>query len=307
MKKILPILLLVVVCILTGIASADAPFQISIAISDPAFETSVIVSSGTQIDIRLGETDVTLEVQEKQAEGLNFKFDPALQYKDEQHGLADVSYLLLPANTTNNYTETGKESPVLTISWTELTLPEAYENILTLAKEVLNGNPAVNENKTISVIFNMLASTDYAANAGFYVTDLDNNGTPELLLGENQPMSDSTVFYDLYTIKDGELIHVFDGWDRNRYYLCTNGGIANEGSSSAFESSTAYYYYTNGELRLMQSVIYNANANPENPWRLSNTSAHEVSDNDQLLSESEASYLKATYPYQKVELDSFDR
>ena len=215
--------------------------------------------------------------------------------------------MLLPANTTNNYTEVGKESPILTISWTELTLPEAYENILNVAKEVLNGNPAANENKTISVIFNMLAGTDFAANAGFYVTDLDGNGTPELLLGENQPMSDSTVFYDLYTIKDGELVHVFDGWDRNRYYLCTNGGFANEGSSSAFESSTAYYYYTDGELRLMQSLIYNSNANSENPWRLSTSSAHEVSDNDQLLSESEASYLKATYPYQKVELDSFDR
>ncbi|MBQ4512262.1 MAG: hypothetical protein II969_04665 [Anaerolineaceae bacterium] len=306
MKKILPILLFVV-CILTGIASADAPFQVSLAISDPAFETSVIVSTGNKIAIRLGDTDVTLEVQEKQAEGLNFKFDPALQFKDEQHGFADVSYLLLPANTTNNYTEVGKESPILTISWTELTLPEAYENILNVAKEVLNGNPAANENKTISVIFNMLAGTDFAANAGFYVTDLDGNGTPELLLGENQPMSDSTVFYDLYTIKDGELVHVFDGWDRNRYYLCTNGGFANEGSSSAFESSTAYYYYTDGELRLMQSLIYNSNANSENPWRLSTSSAHEVSDNDQLLSESEASYLKATYPYQKVELDSFDR
>lgn len=306
MKKILPILLFVV-CILTGIASADAPFQVSLAISEPAFETSVIVSTGNKIAIRLGDTDVTLEVQEKQAEGLNFKFDPALQFKDEQHGFADVSYLLLPANTTNNYTEVGKESPILTISWTELTLPEAYENILNVAKEVLNGNPAANENKTISVIFNMLAGTDFAANAGFYVTDLDGNGTPELLLGENQPMSDSTVFYDLYTIKDGELVHVFDGWDRNRYYLCTNGGFANEGSSSAFESSTAYYYYTDGELRLMQSLIYNSNANSENPWRLSTSSAHEVSDNDQLLSESEASYLKATYPYQKVELDSFDR
>ena len=306
MKKILPILLFVV-CILTGIASADAPFQVSLAISDPAFETSVIVSTGNKIAIRLGDTDVTLEVQEKQAEGLNFKFDPALQFKDEQHGFADVSYLLLPANTTNTYTEVGKESPILTISWTELTLPEAYENILNVAKEVLNGNPAANENKTISVIFNMLAGTDFATNAGFYVTDLDDNGTPELLLGENQPMSDSTVFYDLYTIKDGELVHVFDGWDRNRYYLCTNGGFANEGSSSAFESSTAYYYYTDGELRLMQSLIYNSNANSENPWRLSTSSAHEVSDNDQLLSESEASYLKATYPYQKVELDSFDR
>jgi len=304
MRKILPILMLLVF-ILTGIAGAEAPYQINISIDEPgnSYQTSLIVNGGDQIAIRLGETDVVLEVQEKQEDGLNFKFDPALQVNDEKHGIVDISYLLLPAGVENKYTESGKDSPTLTISWNELTLPEPYEKLVSDVTELLNGGQV--ENDDFSVIFRMLARTDYAKNAGFYVTDLDKDGTPEMLFGENQPQSNATVFYDLYTIKDGELVHVFDGWDRNRYYLVNNGGIANEGSSSAFESATAMYYYTNGELRLMLSVIYNSNANPENPWRISKTSANAISESDQLVTESEARYTLAQYPYQLVELDPF--
>ena len=305
MKKVLPILL-ILVFVLTGIASADAPFRLNILITDTEsdYSTSVIVYSGDQVAIRLGETNVTLDVQEKQEDGLNFKFDPALQYNDENHGIADVSDLLLPAGVENKYTEAGKDSPVLTISWEELTLPAAYEEIISNAAEVLNGNHEA-DTGTISSLFHQMAGTQYAENVGFFVTDLDGDGTPELFLGENQPQSDSTIFYDMFALKGDELVHVFNGWDRSRYYLCSNGGIANEGSSSAFESFTAYYYYTDGTLKLMQSLIYNSNTNPDNPWRLSTSSAYEVSDADQMMTESEAMYTKAMYPYSKVTLEPF--
>ena len=306
MKKILPVLILFVL-VFTGIASAEAPYQINLKIDDGVnpYQTSVIVKTGDQVAIKLGETDVRLEIQEKQADGLNFKFDPALQVNDEKHGIVDVNYFFLPAGIENIYTEPGKTSPTLTISWTELTLPEQYDALIRDVNAVLNGE--LIERDDFSMIFRMLARTEYAKNAGFYVTDLDADGTPELLLGENQPQSTNTVFYDLYTIKDGELVHVFDGWDRSRYYLVNNGGIANEGSSSAFESYTAFYYYTNGELKLMQSIIYNANANPNNPWRISNTSVFDINDDDQLIDETEARYLLAQYPYIQVELEPFAR
>ena len=305
MKKVLPILL-ILVFVLTGIASADAPFRLNILITNTEsdYSTSVIVYSGDQVAIRLGETNVTLDVQEKQEDGLNFKFDPALQYNDENHGITDVSDLLLPAGVENKYTEAGKDSPVLTISWEELTLPAAYEEIISNAAEVLNGNHEA-DTGTISSLFHQMAGTQYAENVGFFVTDLDGDGTPELFLGENQPQSDSTIFYDMFALKGDELVHVFNGWDRSRYYLCSNGGIANEGSSSAFESFTAYYYYTDGTLKLMQSLIYNSNTNPDNPWRLSTSSAYEVSDADQMMTESEAMYTKAMYPYSKVTLEPF--
>lgn len=304
MKKFFPILMMLILA-LTGIASAEAPVQINLKIdaNGNAYQTSVIVKTGDQIAIRLGETDVKLEVQEKREDGLNFKLDPALRSNDKTYGIVDVSYFFLPAGRENVYSESGKDTPTLTISWEELTLPEPYEALINDVTAVLNGEPT--ENEEFSMIFRMLAGTDYAKNAGFYVTDLDADGTPELLFGENQAQSPNTVFYDLYTILNNELVHVFDGWDRSRYYLVNNGGIAHEGSSSAFESFTSLNYYTNGELKLMESVIYNSNADPDNPWRVSNTSEYEISDDDQLIDETEARYMLAQYPYIRVELDPF--
>ena len=304
MKKILPALLMLVL-VLTGIASADAPFRINLEIADSAdsYQTSVVARSGDRIAIKLGETDTILEVQEKQEDGLNFKFDPALQFNDEKNGAVELQYFLLPANTEDKFTEVGKDSPVLTLSWEQLVLPEQYRDLINTVGAVLNGEQT--ESDDFSAIFKMMAGAGNTKNAGFYVTDLDNDGTPELLLGENIPMQDGTVFYDLYTITDNELVHVFDGWDRSRYYLVFNGGIAHEGSSSAFESFTSLNYYANGELHLMRSIIYNSNADPDTPWHLSNTSEYEISDSDEIIDESEARYILATYPYLHVDLEPF--
>lgn len=303
MKKILPIIL-VLTLVLTGIAYADAPFEMTLSLSgDNPYSTTVIVNSGDQISIQLGETNVLLTVEGKQKEGLNFSLEPKLEYKDETYGIAELGSFLLPENAVETLTEIGKDSPVLTIRWKQLGLDPAYQALVDRVSSLLKGDTTVEGD--FSMIFRFLAGNPAADNAGFYVNDLDNDGTPELLFGENYPGSKGTVFYDLYTIKDGELVHVFDGWDRSRYYLCENGGIAHEGSSSAFESFTSLNYYANGVLNLMQSIIYNSNVNPENPWRISLISEFEPSDTDQLVDESEALYTLALYPYQQVNLEPF--
>ena len=304
MKKILPIIF-ILIFVLTGIAAAEAPFEISISLADSAstYATSVIVYSGDQINIRIGNSDVTLTVQEKQEEGLNFALSPSLE-DNSKFGKAEIGAFLLPEGDTIQLTEVGQVSPVLTIKWKEMSLDPLYNELINNASEVLKGNH--DKDSGFSVIFHAAAGTKYADNLGFYVTDLDHNGTPELFFGENIPMSTNTVFYDMYTILDGKLVQVFDGWDRSRYYICENGGIAHEGSSSAFDSFTSLNYYTNGELRLMQSIIYSATANPENPWRLSKSSENEPSDADQLLDETEALYTLALYPYIQVELEPFN-
>ena len=63
MKKILPVLILFVL-VFTGIASAEAPYQINLKIDDGVnpYQTSVIVKTGDQVAIKLGETDVRLEI-----------------------------------------------------------------------------------------------------------------------------------------------------------------------------------------------------------------------------------------------------
>lgn len=69
---------------------------------------------------------------------------------------------------------------------------------------------------------------------GYYISDIDGNGIPELLIGN---LSDDTFLkdmaFELYTLVDDKPELIFSGWERNRYYLYNNGKIANEGSSGA--------------------------------------------------------------------------
>ena len=307
MKKVLPIIC-VLIFVLTGIASADAPFEITIGLTPedgPDYSTSVIVYSGDQIAIRLGETDVMLTVQDKQDGALNFKLEPALDHNDEQFGLATLGYFLMPSGETRVFTESGKTSPKLSISWVEMTMPAPYEALINRVSAVLQGKGETSDD--FSVIFSMLAGFGGAENAGFYIADLDSDGTPELLLGEFQSGMKAPVFYDLYTLKDGEPVHVFDGWDRSRYYLCENGEIAHEGSSSAFNSFTSISNYADGRLRLTGSVIYDSNANPNYTWFLSTSSEYEVDADARPLDEADAKYTLAMYPYKQVELESFPK
>ena len=91
---------------------------------------------------------------------------------------------------------------------------------------------------------------------GFYLIDLDGDGTEEMLWGENGPGAWAGMIYDIYTIKDGELVKLCTGWGRNRYQLSTGNVIINEGSSGASNSCFGYYTCQNGELVLGKMVEY---------------------------------------------------
>lgn len=78
--------------------------------------------------------------------------------------------------------------------------------------------------------------------------------------------SDRLHCYDLYTITDGELVHVFSGGERDTYNLCENGLIANEGADGYAMSVFAYYSFEGTELHLVEAVIYNGWDDSENPW-----------------------------------------
>ena len=118
---------------------------------------------------------------------------------------------------------------------------------------------------------NYMAAYCYADNPtdrlGFQLRDLDGDGITELLVGSM--MGDDyqdLIVLELYTVKDGSPVQVFSSGERDRYYLCSDGTFANEGSSSAFESTYNYYSYTNGELVLNGSVKFDMAANREQPY-----------------------------------------
>ena len=72
---------------------------------------------------------------------------------------------------------------------------------------------------------------------GYFLQDIDNNGTAELFIGALDDGSDTyeEMFFDMYTLINGRLSLVTTSGERDRYYLCTDNTIANEGSGSAFQ------------------------------------------------------------------------
>ena len=58
-----------------------------------------------------------------------------------------------------------------------------------------------------------------------------------LVVGENGTNEYPSILYDMYEEKNGELVHIFSGGERDRYYATdTTGAFIEEGSSSADDS-----------------------------------------------------------------------
>lgn len=147
-----------------------------------------------------------------------------------------------------------------------------YQDMINELTGIMKGQDSgkLKAEEDYSVMIAWLTGQPASVNLGYTLQDVDGNGVQELLVGEIYGASDAaTVLYDMYTIRDGKLLHVFDGWDRNRYYLCSNGNFINEGSSGAMQSSAAYYIYAKGDLIFIRSVIYDSTMSPEGPWFIS--------------------------------------
>ena len=145
---------------------------------------------------------------------------------------------------------------------------------------------------------------------GYIKRDLDGDGTPELIFGENAADGSGpqdgwdSIIYDLFTMKDGKLIHVFDGWERNRFYMCEDGTIANEGSSGAAYSSWAYYNYKDGKIEIIESVFTDLKNETEGVWYYSDKEPYE--DKSKEITEDEGWDIVNKYAYQKLEFTPFN-
>ena len=145
----------------------------------------------------------------------------------------------------------------------------------------------------------LLSANDYYQTPGWLLRDLDGDGTSELLLGADWGDGYGVIF-NIYRLDGAKAVRVVDGWSRSRWYLCTDGSLAHEGSDGASEGTYSYYRYENGALRHLETVI------SLDGWLYSDTTDHYVGGKGfRSVSEDEASAVRGKYTYSALPFTPF--
>ena len=145
----------------------------------------------------------------------------------------------------------------------------------------------------------LLSANDYYQTPGWLLRDLDGDGIPELLLGADWGDGHSVIF-NIYRLDGAKAVRVVDGWSRSRWYLCTDGSLAHEGSDGASEGTYSYYRYENGALRHLETVI------SLDGWLYSDTTDHYVGGKGfRPVSEDEANAVREKYTHETLSFTPF--
>ena len=117
---------------------------------------------------------------------------------------------------------------------------------------------------------NILMAAEYESEDcfGYLELDIDQDGSPELLIGPRADGEEPNEIMDLYSIVKGEPTRLISGGDREHYYLCEDGSIYYEGAESAFTSYTISYEFCGDYLRELQNLRYDWEMDNDNPWFL---------------------------------------
>lgn len=195
----------------------------------------------------------------------------------------DSVVVIVVMNATTGDTQTGKaaleafantfdlslaprtrNAPVETTAPTEngTAIPEAYQPVIakyvTALTEHWDGEAC--SNVDISLLVSYATSP---SELGYALLDLDNDGTDELIIAND---AERQVIYDLYSLVDGKLVHVFTGWDRNSYELREGFRILNIGSNGAASADYVYCHLSNGQLVTDSLIRFDAATDPDHPW-----------------------------------------
>ena len=229
-------------------------------------------------------------------------------------GTADIGGTLaadITADGTGRLIVTLTESPVSTsylaagavfTFWPRVTGYPEYDEVLANICDLRFAGTQGIETEFSS---DLLIANDYYQTPGWLLRDLDGDGIPELLLGANWDEG-HTVIFNIYRSGGTRAVRVVNGWNRNRWYLCTDGSLANEGSSSAFESSYSYYRYTSGELQHLETLLYLDDGSGGSPWRYSVTTDQYVNSGDfHSVTEAEATAVMDKYTHETLAFTPF--
>lgn len=223
-------------------------------------------------------------------------------------GTADIGGTLaadVTADGTGRLIVTLTESPVSTGSlaagavftfWPRVTGYPQYDVVLANICDLRFAGTQGTETEFSS---DLLTGNDYYQTPGWLLRDLDGDGSPELLLGANWDEG-HTVIFNIYCYGGARAVRVVNGWNRSRWYLCTDGSLAHEGSDGASEGTYSYYRYENGALRHLETVI------SLDGWLYSDTTDRYVGGKGfRSVTEDEAATVMDKYTYETLILTPF--
>ena len=101
--------------------------------------------------------------------------------------------------------------------------------------------------------YDLLSANDYYQTPGWLLRDLDGDGTSELLLGADWGDGCGVIF-NIYRLDGAKAVRVVDGWNRSRYFLCSDGTLAHEWSGGADHWGRTYLRY--GETLLPIESVF---------------------------------------------------
>lgn len=99
----------------------------------------------------------------------------------------------------------------------------------------------------------------YCDHVGYATSDLDGDGTPELLIGGiGNRLSDAPCLFELFTLRDGVPVSVARSGVREQLYLMEDGRLYLEGSSGAASDCYSVMQYAGGTVRFLTGLYTSA-------------------------------------------------
>ena len=132
-------------------------------------------------------------------------------------------------------------------------------------------------------------------NVGFGFVDLDNDDSLELVIGAIANAEQAPYVFEIWTLVGGEPVMLVQSSSENHCVLeyaeeDNMWYVVSEISLGAGNHATYYFMLTDGNLEIMQGIVFDASADAQNPWFLTYDMDSDVS-NDEPIDENMANAI----------------